>query len=185
MHAFGEEEASAALAWADFDDDVAELAVAARLLLVPAVHGDHLADRLAIGDGGLAGFDLHAEAVVEPFDRHSEMHLALAIELHFARFLVLDVAERGILLGELGERGGDAHLVLAVLDMDCDGLGGRRRRNLDGRRGRGLAVDEAVAGLDAVEFLEREGVALFGARNLLRGGAHQAHQAGRALLGAA
>src|SRR5437868_3814743 len=46
---FIELEALAPLARTDFDDDIAELTVAAGLLLVPAMLGDALLDRLLVG----------------------------------------------------------------------------------------------------------------------------------------
>src|SRR5208283_185685 len=97
VHPLGEDEALAASPRGDFDHDVAELAMPARLLLVPAAHCDGVADRLAIGDGRLVGVYAYPEPVGEALGRHPKMHLALTEELHLGHFRVLDEAERRVL----------------------------------------------------------------------------------------
>src|SRR5690606_29776619 len=57
----------------DFDDDVAELAVAARLLLVAAVLPDRAADTLAIADRTGLRADDDAVAALEPGDDQVQM----------------------------------------------------------------------------------------------------------------
>ena len=56
-------EAGAARHRLDLEHDVAELAMAAGLLLVPAALGDRFADGLLIADRGRMRFDVDAEAV--------------------------------------------------------------------------------------------------------------------------
>ena len=82
----------------DIDRDVAELAVAARLLLVPPAHRNGVANGFAIGDRGLFRFERHAESGGQPLDGHAKMHLALAEQLELARFLVVKIDQRRIFL---------------------------------------------------------------------------------------
>src|SRR3981189_3275669 len=70
-----EREAGAARERLDVDHNVAELAMTARLLLVPATLGDRFADRLAVADARGATLDRHAEAIGEPLGRDPPMHL--------------------------------------------------------------------------------------------------------------
>ena len=59
---------------------VAELAVAAGLLLVPAVRLGRRGDRLAVGDARQLQVDLDAEAALQLRDRDLDVRLALAGE---------------------------------------------------------------------------------------------------------
>ena len=113
------------------------------------------------------------------------MHLALPEQLQFRHLGVLDIRERAILFAKLGERAREPDLVLPVLDANGDPLsrgrsGGRGR----GRR-RGSPVSDAVAGGEVFEPRESDGVALLGARQLRRHGAHEPRQSADALLDAA
>ena len=100
VDALAKGEAFAALARADLDQHVAELAVAARLLR--ARRGPHaVANGLAVSDRRLGRVDRDAEAFGEALGDYAQVHLALAHQLEFARFLVLDVGERGVLLASL------------------------------------------------------------------------------------
>src|SRR5947209_5243569 len=76
-HCLAELKAAAAWQWLDLQNDVAELAMAAGLLLVAAALGDGLADRLLISNRRRLRFDLDAEAVAQSLQRDSQMHLAL------------------------------------------------------------------------------------------------------------
>ena len=62
-------EAVAARQRLHLDHAIAELAVAARLLLVAAALGDGLADRFLVADRRLARIDRHAVAPLEPLER--------------------------------------------------------------------------------------------------------------------
>src|SRR5207247_2378241 len=74
----GERETGAARQRLDVEHHVAELAVAARLLLVPAALHDRLADGLAISDLRRAALDRDAETIGKTLGRDAQMHLALA-----------------------------------------------------------------------------------------------------------
>ena len=63
---------------------VAELAVAAGLLLVAAVRLGRRGDRLAVGNARQLEVDLDAEAALQLRDRHLDVRLALAGEQQFA-----------------------------------------------------------------------------------------------------
>src|SRR5262249_15060246 len=84
------------------DDDlaVAELAAAARLLLVPGPSARLLADRLQVGDARLVQLHLDAEAAPEPLDGDLDMHLRQPGEQLLARLLVAAELERRVLFGE-------------------------------------------------------------------------------------
>ena len=131
----GEREAFAAPARRDLDQHVAELAVAARLLLVPPARLHRVADRLAIGDRRLAG-SRPARRTASASRSTVTRRCISPWPYSFSSPTLgsCTKVERGVLLGELGERRGDPHLVLAVLDVDGDRLGRRRRRDGSGRR---------------------------------------------------
>ena len=71
---------------------VAELAVPAGLLLVPAVRLDARRDRLAVGDARRLEVDLDAEAPLQLRDRHLDVQLALAGEQQLVRLRIALVA---------------------------------------------------------------------------------------------
>src|SRR5262249_57615076 len=74
-----ERETRAARKRLDVEHHVAELAVAARLFLVPAAHrADRLADGLAVADARRVPLDRDAVAVGEPLGGDAQVHLALA-----------------------------------------------------------------------------------------------------------
>lgn len=77
-HLLGEFEALAARQRPDLEHDVAELTVAAGLLLVAAALDDRLADGLLVADRRRMRRDLDAEAVAQPLIGHTQMHLALS-----------------------------------------------------------------------------------------------------------
>ena len=110
-------EAGAARQRLDLQHRVAELAVAAGLLLVPAAHGDRFADGFAIADRRRPRRDRNRIAVAEPLGRHAQMHLALAPDHHLVVLGVVHDAERRILLGQLGEGGAELDVVLALLGL--------------------------------------------------------------------
>ena len=67
---------------------VAELAVAAGLLLVPAVRFDARGDRLAIRDARRLEQHFDAEAALQLRDRDLDVHLALAGEQQLVRLRI-------------------------------------------------------------------------------------------------
>ena len=103
------------------DVDVAELAVAAGLLLVPSVDFDLLLDGLAVGDLGRAQLGLHLELAQELGAQDAQVDIAHAGDNHFLGLGVVAEAEGEILFIELVEAGGD--LVLLPLDLGVDGHG--------------------------------------------------------------
>ena len=73
-------EVAAARQRLELDLAVAELAVPAGLLLVPAVRFGRRGDRLAVGDARQLEVDLDAEAALQLGDRDLDVRLALAGE---------------------------------------------------------------------------------------------------------
>src|SRR5205814_2355592 len=69
----------------DHDGAVAELAAAARLLLVAVPGARLLADRLQVGDARLVQLDLDAEAALQALDGDLDVDLAHAGEELLAR----------------------------------------------------------------------------------------------------
>src|SRR3546814_11691583 len=91
----------------------AGLALEARVLL------GRLADGFLVAGLRARGVDLHVETALEAFDRQLQMDLALAAQQHLVGVAVVLQHQRGILLAELGDAGGELHLVLAVVRPDC------------------------------------------------------------------
>ena len=116
----------------DLDLAVAELAVAAGLLLVAAVRLGRRLDRLAIRDARRLEVDVDAEAPLQFRDRHLDVELALAVEQQLLGLRIAAVADRRILFLEAVHRRADLVLVAAALRLDRvgqDRLGKRRRRS--------------------------------------------------------
>ena len=103
---------------------VAELAVAAGLLLVAALHLHLLADLLAVGHPGLGELGVHAEAALQPGENHVHLHVAGAGDHHLAGFGVVDPVEGQILLVQADEAGGDLVLLALGLGGDSHGVAG-------------------------------------------------------------
>ena len=102
----------------DLDLAVAELAVAAGLLLVAAVRLGGGLDRLAVGDARRLEVDVDAEAPLQLRDGHLDVELALAVEQQLLRLRIAAVADRGILFLEPVHRRADLVLVAAALRLD-------------------------------------------------------------------
>ena len=163
MHPLGEGEALAADAWADLDNDVAKLAMAARLFFVSSSHRDGVANRFPIGDGRFVRLDGYAEAVGEPLGGHAQVHFALPEQLQFRHLRVLDIRQRPVLFAKFGQRAGEPNLVLSILDADGDFLSCRRSASRRAGRWSGSPVSDAIAGGKVFQPRESDGVALFGA----------------------
>ena len=115
----------------DLDLAVAELAVAAGLLLVAAVRFRGRLDRLAIRDARRLQVDVDAEPALQLGDRHLDVQLALAGEQQLLGLRIAAVADRRILFLEPVHRRADLVLVAAALRLDRVGqhrLGKRDRR---------------------------------------------------------
>ena len=98
---------------------------------------DGMADGLPIGDRRAHRAQLHP-AAGQPIQRRAQVDLALAGEDGRAAFLVLAHRQRRVFFRQALQRGGKAHLVLAVLRRDGHRVDGRRRhreREAPARRG--------------------------------------------------
>ena len=129
------------------DVDLAELAAAAGLLLV-AVHALGVGlDRLAVGDLGLLGLDLHLVAALEPLAEDLQVQLAHPVDHHFLGLHVEVAAEGAVFLGDLGQGAGELALVAAALGRG--GQADHRRREGDRRHG---VLAERAAGLQFLDL---------------------------------
>ena len=147
------------------DINVAELAVAAGLLLVTAVDLDLLLDGLAVGDLCRAelGFDLILAQELGNDD--AQVDVADTGDDHFLRLRIVAVGEGGVFLVQLDETGGD--LVFLTLRLGVDGhavAGLCIGHGLDGDKLAGLA--ERVAGADGGKLREHADVAAADLRGL-------------------
>src|SRR4029077_10410995 len=113
-HLFAELEALATRQRLDLQHNVAELAVAAGLLLVPAALADLLANGLLIADRRRMRFDVDAETVAQALQRDPQMHLALPPQYDVVGALVLDHGQRRIFLVEPQQRLAEFHVILAI-----------------------------------------------------------------------
>ena len=177
-----EDEARAALAGNDADLDLAELARAARLLLVGVGQVDRLREIFAIGDLRSADIGLDLELALHAVDQDLEVELAHPLDDRLARFMVGGDAERRILARQAVER--DAHLLLVGLGLGLD-------RDLDDRVGefhpleddRRVGRAQRVAGGGVLEARQSDDVAGVGDLDVLAVvGMHQQHAADLFLL---
>ena len=129
---------------------VAELPVAARLLLVPAVRLGAGGDRLAVGDARQLQVHVDAEAALQLRDGHLDVQLALAREQQFLGLRVARVADRRVLFHQARQRLADLVLVAAALRLDR--IGQQRLGEGDGRERRPLAPLSASTSLVSVSF---------------------------------
>ena len=173
-------EAGAARQRPDLHHHVAELAVAAGLLLVPAADRDRFLDGLAIADGRRPRRHRHGKAIGEPLGRHAQVHFALAPDHHLVVLRIVHDGERGVLLGEFGEGRAELDVVLALLGLHGDGEHRRIGRHLHHRAARLPAGRQRVAGLGAVEFAEGDRIAGRGLAALGKVRAHRGEDAGDA-----
>src|SRR5262249_9392806 len=110
---------------------VAELPVAASLLLVTPVRLGGGLDGLSVGNPRRLEVDVDAEPSLELRDRHLDMKLSLPRQQQLLGLLVATVADRRILFLEAVHRGADLVLVPAALRLDR--IGQHRLRELDRR----------------------------------------------------
>ena len=130
-------EVAAARKRLELDLAVAELAVAAGLLLVAAVRFGRRGDRLAIRNPRQLQVDLDAEPPLQLRDRHLDVRLSLPGEQQLLRLRVAVVADARILFLQPVQRRADLLLVAAALRLDRvrdDRLGELDRRDRDLRR---------------------------------------------------
>ena len=166
------------------DPAVAELAVAARLLLVAPVGLGRGLDRLPVGDLRLLEVDLDLVALAQARDHHLDVELAHAREQHLVGLRVARDAQDRVLLEQPLERGRDLVVVAARLRLDGEGGGGLREhdRRVDDRA---RLVGERVAGLRVLELRHRADVAGLDLRDLGLGLALQQQERAHALGGVA
>ncbi len=79
-----------------------------------AANADRRADGFAVGNGRVGGVDGDAVFAREPLQRDAEVHFPLPFEQRLAGLLADDDAKRRVFLGNLGERGGELHVVPAA-----------------------------------------------------------------------
>ena len=108
------------------DVHFAELAGAARLLLVPVAALGVGLDRFAVRNLRLVRFDLDLVAPLEPLAQQLQVQLAHAGEHHLLGFLVVLDVNGAVLLGDLVQRAGEFRFVAAGLGRD--GQADHRRR---------------------------------------------------------
>ena len=144
----GELEAGAARQRLDVEHHVAELAVAARLLLVPAADLDALADRLLVGHAGAA-----CDSASTPYlrlSRSSATRRCISPWPHSTIWCVSLACSRlseGSSSISLASAPGQLHLVLAVLDADGDAVDGLRRLGRLDLRAAALLGRQRLAGI--------------------------------------
>ena len=109
---------------ADLDNDVAELAMPAGLLLVPAANLDRFADRLLVRN--LTGLRLGIDAVFPPqaFQGDAQMHLTLAPQHHLMGILGVIETQRRILLHQPRQGRRQLYLILAIPKLDGKSIHG-------------------------------------------------------------
>ena len=160
---------------------VAELAVAAGLLLVPAVRLDARRDRLAIRNAWRLEQHFDAEAPLQLRDRDLDVHLALAGEQQLVRLRIAVVLDRRIFFLETMHRRADLVFVAAALRLDRVRQHGLGERDLRERGACGL-VGERVVGLGVFQFRHRADVAGLELRHVGRRLALQRDQVAQPLL---
>ena len=109
----------------------AELAAAARLLLVAIASLGLVLDRFAIGNFRLVHFDFHFVAALEPFAQNHQVQLAHAVHHQFFGLRVAVEVERGVFFDDLVQRAGKLGFVAAGLGHG--GQADHRRGELDRR----------------------------------------------------
>ena len=106
----------------DVEMDVAELAVAARLLLVAAMLSDACANGFAVRNRRGRGGDIHIETPLQTFQRQAQMPFAQSRHQHLPAFRIVSDMQAGILFHQLGECARQTDVILTV------GRGDRERK---------------------------------------------------------
>ncbi len=158
----GELEVAAARHRLHADLAVAELPVAAGLLLVAAVRLDRHGDGLAIRDARRLEVHLDAEAALEFGDGHLDVQLALARQQQFLGLRVARVADRRVLFLQPVHRGADLVLVAARLGLDRVRQHGLREA--DGRDRQPAFLRQRVVGQRVLQLGDGADVARLAAR---------------------
>ena len=137
-----------AVAGLEVDDDIAELAVAAGLLLMTALLLAGLADGLAVGDTRSLEADLHAELILQLGLDHVEVLLTQTADDLLMGLGVVEVAQGGVFLHQTGQSAADLALVALLGDGDSHEQAGLREDGC-GQPDHAGSVAEGVAGLCA------------------------------------
>ncbi len=107
--------------------DLAKLARAAGLLLVPAVSFSGPCDRLAIGNARGVSLDAHAVALAHSFEQHTDVELPHTVQDSLVDTRVVLNANTRILGCQLVERVRETLLVSPPLRLDGNPQHGRRK----------------------------------------------------------
>ena len=162
---FLEVEAGAAGQRFHFDDHVAELAVAARLLLVTALLGHRFADRFAVADCRRVALHLDSVAPLQPREDGVQMLVVDAAQADFVVGVVMLDDQRPIFLAEPLQRARQLDIVLAVRGLDRDRAIAGGIVDIDRRRS--LTRPEPLPGLDRVDLRDCDDVAVAAFADLL------------------
>ena len=155
-------EAGAARPGFDGEEHVAELAVAAGLLLVAALDAlDALADGLLVGNLRRIGDERQFELVAQPVERDANVHLALPAQLELAHIGVLLGDQRAVFLQQFAQRVGHLDLIVALFGMNPAGVNRLEDRRVDGAglRRRRAVRRQQIAGARALQPPERDDLA--------------------------
>ncbi len=174
----GELETGPARQRLDVQHHVAELAVAAGLLLVPAALCRALADGLAIGNGGRPHLDGDLVLALQPLDGDAQVHLAMPGQDGLGRILVVPHGQRGVFLGQPLQRGRHLDLVLPLLRLEREGIDRSRRLERRERSDAGPRRGQRVARARRLQLAQRHRIAGGGRRDLGLAGAQHAVEAG-------
>ena len=128
LHRVDELEAAATRQRLDLEVDLAELAGAAGLLLVPVVPFGRGGDGLAIRDARRARGDFELELARHALQHRAQVQVAQAPQHGLVQVGLLEL-QRRVLGDHAGEHVGDAALVAAPLGLDRDAV--HRRRELE------------------------------------------------------
>ena len=140
------------------DFAVAVLAVAAGLLLVPALHVGLAANGLAVRHLGRFQHHFRVVALLHLRDHHFNVLLARARDQEFLGLRIAEEAQHGIFFHQLVDAG--AQLVFIGAALGFDGKGDRRLRQLHPRiLNRRRLVAQRVAGERVFQLGHRSNVA--------------------------
>ena len=157
---------------------VAELAVAAGLLLVAAVRLDARRDRFPIRDARRLEQHFDAETPLQFRDRHLDVQLALAGEQQFVGLRIAVVVDGAVLFLQPMHRRADLVFVAAALRLDR--VGEHRFGKRDRREGNaGGLVGDGVVGPRVLELGDCAEVAGFELRHVGRRSCPAARSGGR------
>ena len=137
-----------AVAGLEVDDDIAELAMTAGLLLMTALLLAGLADGLAVSDTRSLEADFHAELILQLGFDHVEVLLAQTADDLLMGLGVVDVAQGGVFFHQTGQSAADLALVALLGDGDRHEQAGQREDGC-GQLDHAGSIAEGIAGLCA------------------------------------